>query len=121
MLVFGTRPEAIKMCPLVNELKTRKSLETIAIAVTVNDLIIESISVSGAKTEFKVNEEFSTEGLQVKVNYKNGTSETVTTGYTVSKPDMSKEGEQTVTVTYQGVTATYKINIAKAPIRFMQF
>ncbi len=29
MLVFGTRPEAIKMCPLVNELKTRKSLQTI--------------------------------------------------------------------------------------------
>ena len=29
MLVFGTRPEAIKMCPLVNELKKRKSLETI--------------------------------------------------------------------------------------------
>ena len=23
MLVFGTRPEAIKMCPLVKELKTR--------------------------------------------------------------------------------------------------
>lgn len=29
MLVFGTRPEAIKMCPLVNELKKRKNLETI--------------------------------------------------------------------------------------------
>lgn len=29
MLVFGTRPEAIKMCPLVNELKTRKKFETI--------------------------------------------------------------------------------------------
>ena len=29
MLVFGTRPEAIKMCPLVNELKKRKKLETI--------------------------------------------------------------------------------------------
>ena len=29
MLVFGTRPEAIKMCPLVNELKTRKNIETI--------------------------------------------------------------------------------------------
>lgn len=26
MLVFGTRPEAIKMCPLVNELKKRKTL-----------------------------------------------------------------------------------------------
>lgn len=29
MLVFGTRPEAIKMCPLVNELKARKNLETV--------------------------------------------------------------------------------------------
>ena len=29
MLVFGTRPEAIKMCPLVNELKTRPNIETI--------------------------------------------------------------------------------------------
>lgn len=28
MLVFGTRPEAIKMCPLVNELKGRKEIET---------------------------------------------------------------------------------------------
>ncbi len=29
MLVFGTRPEAIKMCPLVNELKKRKALQTV--------------------------------------------------------------------------------------------
>lgn len=29
MLVFGTRPEAIKMCPLVNELKTRENIKTI--------------------------------------------------------------------------------------------
>lgn len=29
MVVFGTRPEAIKMCPLVKELKTRKKLNTI--------------------------------------------------------------------------------------------
>ena len=29
MLVFGTRTEAIKMCPLVNELKSRKEIETV--------------------------------------------------------------------------------------------
>ena len=29
MLVFGTRPEAIKMCPLVNELKLRGNLKTV--------------------------------------------------------------------------------------------
>lgn len=28
MLIFGTRPEAIKMCPLVNELKGRKNIIT---------------------------------------------------------------------------------------------
>ncbi len=29
MLVFGTRPEAIKMCPLVNELKKHEELKTV--------------------------------------------------------------------------------------------
>ena len=29
MLVFGTRPEAIKMCPLVNELKKRPGIRTV--------------------------------------------------------------------------------------------
>ncbi len=29
MLVFGTRPEAIKMCPLVNELKKREGIKTV--------------------------------------------------------------------------------------------
>ncbi len=29
MLVFGTRPEAIKMCPLVNELKRRSGIRTL--------------------------------------------------------------------------------------------
>ena len=29
MLIFGTRPEAIKMCPLVNELKQRQNIQTV--------------------------------------------------------------------------------------------
>lgn len=33
LMIFGTRPEAIKMCPLVNELKGRKTLQTV-VAVT---------------------------------------------------------------------------------------
>ena len=33
MVVFGTRPEAIKMCPLVNELKERKNLD-VCVCVT---------------------------------------------------------------------------------------
>lgn len=49
MLVFGTRPEAIKMCPLVNELKTRKCIQTI-VCVTAQhrqmlDQVLETFSV----------------------------------------------------------------------------
>ncbi len=49
MLVFGTRPEAIKMCPLVNELKTRKNINTV-VCVTgqhrqMLDQVLEAFSV----------------------------------------------------------------------------
>lgn len=49
MLVFGTRPEAIKMCPLVNELKSRKNMETV-VCVTgqhrqMLDQVLEAFSV----------------------------------------------------------------------------
>ena len=50
MLVFGTRPEAIKMCPLVNELKSRKELNTI-VCVTgqhreMLDMVLDAFSVT---------------------------------------------------------------------------
>ena len=49
MLVFGTRPEAIKMCPLVNELKKRESINTI-VCVTgqhreMLDMVLEAFDV----------------------------------------------------------------------------
>lgn len=49
MLVFGTRPEAIKMCPLVNELKTRQGIKTI-VCVTAQhrqmlDQVLETFGV----------------------------------------------------------------------------
>ena len=49
MLVFGTRPEAIKMCPLVNELKKRKKLKTV-VCVTgqhrqMLDMVLEAFNV----------------------------------------------------------------------------
>ncbi len=49
MLVFGTRPEAIKMCPLVNELKGRKNIETV-VCVTgqhrqMLDVVLDAFSV----------------------------------------------------------------------------
>ena len=50
MLAFGTRPEAIKMCPLVNELKGRKGIKTV-VCVTgqhrqMLDQVLEAFSVT---------------------------------------------------------------------------
>ncbi len=49
MLVFGTRPEAIKMCPLVNELKTRESIQTIVCVTgqhrSMLDQVLDAFSV----------------------------------------------------------------------------
>lgn len=50
MLVFGTRPEAIKMCPLVNELKSRKKLQTV-VCVTgqhrqMLDMVLKAFNVT---------------------------------------------------------------------------
>ena len=49
MLVFGTRPEAIKMCPLVNELKSRPNIKAV-VCVTgqhrqMLDQVLEAFSV----------------------------------------------------------------------------
>lgn len=43
MLVFGTRPEAIKMCPLVNELKSRKDIETLVCVTGQHRQMLDSV------------------------------------------------------------------------------
>lgn len=43
MLVFGTRPEAIKMCPLVNELKKRESIKTVVCVTGQHRQMLDSV------------------------------------------------------------------------------
>ena len=43
MLVFGTRPEAIKMCPLVLELKKRKEIQTIVCVTGQHRQMLDSV------------------------------------------------------------------------------
>ena len=56
MVVFGTRPEAIKMCPLINELKTREEIETI---VTVSgqhrEMLDQVLKVFGVVPDYDLN------------------------------------------------------------------
>ncbi len=43
MLVFGTRPEAIKMCPLVNELKKRENIKTVVCVTGQHRQMLDSV------------------------------------------------------------------------------
>ncbi|MEH2957573.1 UDP-N-acetylglucosamine 2-epimerase (non-hydrolyzing) [Candidatus Merdisoma sp. JLR.KK006] len=43
MLVFGTRPEAIKMCPLVKELQSRKGIKTLVCVTGQHRTMLEQV------------------------------------------------------------------------------
>ena len=43
MLVFGTRPEAIKMCPLVKELKQHTTIETVVCVTGQHKEMLEQV------------------------------------------------------------------------------
>ncbi|MBQ6730768.1 MAG: bacterial Ig-like domain-containing protein [Bacilli bacterium] len=60
-------------------------------------------------------------GMVVTANYSDQTTQVITTGYTVSTVDFSSAGEKTVTVTYEGKTDTFKINVAnqKFTVKFV--
>ena len=56
MLVFGTRPEAIKMCPLVNELKKRPSLQIIVTVTAQHRQMLDQVlSTFGVVPDYDLN------------------------------------------------------------------
>lgn len=56
MLVFGTRPEAIKMCPLVNELKCNPNFETIVCVTGQHrEMLQQVLDVFNIKPDYDLN------------------------------------------------------------------
>ena len=58
-----------------------------------------------------VGDELDMSNVTVTAIYKDGSSEVITDGYTVSGYDAKTLGKQTVTVTYRGATATFEVNV----------
>jgi len=56
MLVFGTRPEAIKMCPLALELKKRSSIKTIVVVTAQHRQMLDQVmDIFKLKADFDLN------------------------------------------------------------------
>ncbi len=69
------------------------------------------IEVSGTPAEFWKGDVFNHNGMTVTATWDDGDETDVTSLAEFSTPDMTTAGEKTVTVTYQGETATYTINV----------
>ena len=85
------------------------------------DVTIKAVELTGIeiakqpnKTTFNTGDELDTTGLVLTLKYNNGTTGITDTGYTVSGYNTDTAGEQTITVTYQGFTATYKVTLIQS-------
>lgn len=77
---------------------------------------VTSIALSGQyPTEFVEGSEFSNEGIVVTATYSDQTTADVTGMAEFSEPNMTKTGEQKVTVSFGGQEATYIITITEKP------
>ena len=91
--------------------------KTTEIKVDVIARALESISAaydSSGKTYYE-GDTFNPAGLTVTAYYNDGTSAQVTEGCTYSNEPLAA-GQQTVTITYQGKTATVSVNVQKLEV-----
>ena len=95
MLVFGTRPEAIKMCPLVNELKQNDSIKTIVCVTGQHKEMLKQVL-----EVFKVEPDYD-----LGIMKENQTLFTITTSI-LDKIQMVLEKEQPEIVLVHGDTTT---------------
>lgn len=75
---------------------------------TVSSIVIQN---PPTKTTYIVGENLDASGLSISAKMSDGTSQTITSGFTVSTPDMATPGEKTVTVTYAGKTTSFTIYV----------
>lgn len=92
---------------------TRLQIASITVKYSRVDVSLSSITLNTDETvtEFVQRSEFSHEGTIVTAHYSDGSEADVTADAAFSTPDMTVTGEQTITVTYGGKSATYTVTI----------
>ena len=73
-----------------------------------------SVKTNPTKTSYTAGEKINTAGMVLNVNYSDGTTATVTSGFELDTQYATGSGTKTVTVTYKGKTATFNITVSPA-------
>ena len=77
-------------------------------SVTLNSIAVKTMP---AKTYYALGESFSDSGLTLTATYSDGSTETITSGFTCTGFSSAAPGTVSVTVTYGGKTATFYVSI----------
>ena len=83
---------------------------------------VESISIASLPTKlsYEYGEMIALAGLTLNVNYEAGAPRLVESGFTVDKVEPLVTSDVLVTVTYEGMTATYEITVGEPPLTGLQ-
>ena len=82
---------------------------------------LSSISVKYApdQTSYYAGETLNTYGLTLSAKYSDGSTETITGGFTCSPNTLNSAGTQDITVSYGGKTATFSVNVTEVSISYI--
>lgn len=111
-LKFGLNTYYLVLSTMSEDIVLSENWDLMITRNKIPDVLISKIEVKELKQSYKLNEEF-VEGVLL-VKYTNDTTkEVVITKDMVKGFDTSKVGEKLISITYQGNTITYKINVEK--------
>lgn len=102
MVVFGTRPEAIKMCPLVLELKRHKEIETVVCVTGQHREMLEQVlQVFGVKPDYNLD-----------IMKENQTLFTITTSILENIKDVLEAEQPDIVLVHGDTTTTFATALA---------
>ena len=81
--------------------------------VTVNKVAVKKLEIvsKAKKLTYCVGDKIDTTGLSLKVSYADGSTKTITSGFTVSPEILDSSGKKTITVSYGEKSTTYTVEV----------
>lgn len=111
-LKFGLNTYYLVLSTLNENIVLTENWDLMITRNKVPDVLISKIEVKELKQNYKLNEEFSN-GVLLVTYTNNTTKEVEITKEMIKGFDTSKAGEKLISITYEGNTITFKINVAK--------
>lgn len=87
-----------------------------SVSVSQTKKTVKSISIASkpSKLTYKVGETLNTDGLKLLITYSDGSTATVTSGFTCTPTKLSTAGTQKITVNYNDKSTSFNVTVNKA-------